>query len=451
MRYLRTLSARIRGIFGGAPADDDVRDELESHVDMQAAEYVRRGMNPAEARRQALAMSGGLTVAREAVRDQRGLPLLESISADVRFALRTLRRSPAYTLVAVATLALGIGANTAIFSVVSGVVLRPLPYPDADRLMYLASTVNGSLAGVSVTDFMDWRRDAHEFTGLAASSTSTTVLTGSGEAAQLSQARVTANAFDVLAIRPILGRAFVAGEDAVSAPRVGVLSEDMWRSRFGGDSSIVGRALVLDGFPTVIVGIAPAAMRWPQRVDIWLTTRFLRERFVAIVPRRAVAERCWSARAACNARERAPRNGRRRPTPCGGRPSAQHKRGCQRRSAAVEHRRRRGKTTLAALGGGRLRAAHCVRECRRPCAWPRRRARAGTGDAHSARRISHENRASNAHGEPVGRAVGGLLGLVVAAVGIKILIAAAPSDLPRLGDTAIDVRSDCVRVSLRLF
>ena len=440
MRSLRTLSARIRGIFGGATSDDDVRDELESHVHMQAAEYVRRGMHPAEARRQALARSGGLTVAREAVRDQRGLPLLESISADVRYALRTLRRSPAYTLVAVATLALGIGANTAIFSVVSGVVLRPLPYPDADRLMYVASMVNGSLAGVSVTDFMDWRRDAHEFTGLAASSTSTTVLTGSGDAAQLSQARVTANAFDVLAIRPILGRAFAAGEDAVSAPRVGVLSEDMWRSRFGGDSSIVGRALVLDGFPTVIVGVAPAAMRWPQRVDIWLTTRFSENdlspssrgaRWLNVVGRLAPRATLESSRREMD--------------------------GVAQRIAALDPRHNTNvgvnvtpllssivgdvkKPLLLLLGAvGFVLLIACANVG--GLALGRVAARAPELAMRTALGASRMRIARQMLTESLlVAAVGGLLGLVVAAVGIKILIAAAPRDLPRLVDTTIDVR-----------
>src|SRR4051794_2848060 len=262
-------------------------------------------MAPIEARRAALAASGGLTAAAESVREQRGLPILETLIADARFALRTLRRSPAYTLVAVATLAIGIGANTAIFSVVSGVLLQPLPYPNADRLMSLQSVLNGSPTSASAPDFVDWRRDARSFASMAAAYSSTTVLTGNGDAVQLSQARVTANAFDVLGVRPILGRAFANGEDQISAPRVGVMSERLWRTRFGGDSTIIGRALTLDGFPTVIVGVAPSSMRWPERVDFWLTTRFTEKdlaqssrgaRYISVVARLASGSSIAGAR-----------------------------------------------------------------------------------------------------------------------------------------------------------
>jgi hypothetical protein len=199
---------------------------------------------------------------------------IDSVVADVRYAVRALRRSPSFTIVAVMTLALGIGANTAIFSVVNGVILRPLSYPEPERLVSVASVINGASVAVSPLDFMDWRRDARSFVGLAASASSETILTGSGRAERLSQARVTANAFDVLSVRPLIGRAFVRGEEAVSAPRVAMLSEGFWQRRFGADSSVVGRSLLFDGFATTIVGIAPASMRWPGPVDVWMTTRF---------------------------------------------------------------------------------------------------------------------------------------------------------------------------------
>src|SRR5258708_38288481 len=143
MKHLRTALARFAALLTGHRADDDaLSEELQAHLDMQTAENVRRGMSRDEARRQAMLASGGLTQGAEAVRDQRGLPWIESIAADIRYALRTLRRSPAFTAVVVITLALGIGANTPIFSVVRGVLLKPLPHRHGQRLVYLPHSLD---------------------------------------------------------------------------------------------------------------------------------------------------------------------------------------------------------------------------------------------------------------------------------------------------------------------
>lgn len=285
MRRVRAFLLRIIGSFRPAP---DYREEMEAHLAMQTDENIRRGMSPIEARRAALLQSGGVTRGVEGVHEQHGLPWLQETLGDVRYAWRALRHNKLYTLVAVSTLALGVGANTAIFSVVNGVVLQPLPYPEPERLVSVQSTIGERVLSASGPDFMDWRRQSRTLGAIAASYTSLheTVLTGSGEPERLSQVRVTANALDVLGVRPLLGRTFAAGEDDRGAPRVALLREDLWTRRFGGDSSIVGRTLTFDGYPTTIIGIVPRWLRWPADADVYMTTRF-EERDLAAAARGA--------------------------------------------------------------------------------------------------------------------------------------------------------------------
>ena len=169
MKHLRAALARIAGVFSKGHADDDLREELRAHLEMETAEYIRRGMDPDEARRRALLASGGLTQAVEAVRDQRGLPWLESIGADIRYATRALRRSGAFTTVVVITLALGIGANTAIFSVAHGVLLKALPHRDGHRLLYLRHShdgLGGANINFSVPEVRDLRSGAPSLGGI---------------------------------------------------------------------------------------------------------------------------------------------------------------------------------------------------------------------------------------------------------------------------------------------
>jgi putative ABC transport system permease protein len=209
MRHIRAALARIAGMFTKHDADDDLRAELQAHIDMETAEYIRRGMSPDQARRKAMLASGGLTQAAEAVHDQRGLPWVESIAADIRYGLRALQHSPAFTLLVVMTLALGIGANTAIFSVVRGVLLKPLPHQEGDRLVYLRQSMDGpsgaSLA-FSVPEVRDIRNGAPSLAGLAEYS-SWTVVHQDGEAAKrMDVGLVTGNYFEVMGLSPVLGR-----------------------------------------------------------------------------------------------------------------------------------------------------------------------------------------------------------------------------------------------------
>jgi predicted permease len=282
--------SRIRGIRrafrlpwrSSAHVKREVDDELRFHLDMKTQELIDAGANPTDARERARAEFGDIDYTRRYLNDtdrarmhlQRRVERSDELRQDVRFAFRQLKRNPGFTIIALLTLALGIGANTAIFSVVRGVLLRNLPYAEPDRVMGIASVFRGHAMTVSPADFNDWRRQSKSFSAMAASEESTVNLTGSGTAERFTQARVSANMFQLLGIRMTLGRAFAPGEDATDAPRVAVLSDGLWRSRFGADPSIVGKSITLDDSPTQVVGVAPPEMRYPSPVDLWLTTRF---------------------------------------------------------------------------------------------------------------------------------------------------------------------------------
>ena len=273
MKHLRSALARIAGLFTGNRADDDMRAELQAHLDMETAEYVRRGMSPDEARRKALIESGGLTQAAEAVRAQRGLPWLESLGADLRYALRSLRHSPAFTTVVVVTLALGIGANTAIFSVVRGVVLKPLPHRDGERLVYLRHSMDGPAGEnvlFSVPEVQDFRDGARSLGGIAEYSPFTFTLRNDTDAVRLSAGLVTGNFFEVMGLDPILGRVTRADDDGPGVTPVMVLTHDYWTRRFAADSTIVGRQLRVDGKSVTVIGVLEPAPYFPDRVDVFL-------------------------------------------------------------------------------------------------------------------------------------------------------------------------------------
>src|SRR6478609_2379480 len=192
--------ARIAGMFTKHRGDDELREELESHLEMETAEYVRRGMRPDAARRQALLASGGVTQAADATRAQRGVPWLESIAADVTYAARALRHGPVFTAVVVLTLSLGIGANTAIFSVVRGVLLKPLPHRDGDRLVYLRHSMDGLGGGeltFSVPEVRDLRNGVPSLAGIAQYSPFAVVHQASEGAVRWSVGLVTGNYFQV--------------------------------------------------------------------------------------------------------------------------------------------------------------------------------------------------------------------------------------------------------------
>lgn len=273
MRQIRALLARLAGMFTKNRADDELKEELQSHLEMETAENIRRGMSPEDARRHALVASGGLTRAVEAVRDRRGLPWLESVAADLRYALRTLRRSPAFTAVVVLTLALGIGANTAIFSVVHAVLLKPLPNRDGDRLLYLRQSADGpgqANISFSVPEVHDLRAGVPSLGGIAEYSPWNLTLLGDNDAVRLDVGLVTGNYFDVMGLSPVLGRLTRPSDDGAGVPPVMVLTHDFWVKRFGGDPAIVGRQVKLDGQSVTVIGVLQPAPFFPDRIDALL-------------------------------------------------------------------------------------------------------------------------------------------------------------------------------------
>jgi putative ABC transport system permease protein len=258
--------------------EPDLDDELRLHRDLLAAEYERRGASPDEAHRQAALTLGGLDQGKESVRDARGFPTLESCVRDVSYAVRLLVKAPAFSLVAVLTLALGIGVNVAIFSIVDAVVLRPLPYPESHRLMAIWETNDSGRITVAPGNLLDYQR-ASSLSGVAGLVAHTRNVTGAEQPETLLAEEVTDNYFAVLGVSPMIGRAFTAHDALPHSPRVVILSEALWRRRFGGDAAVLGHTLLLDGVAHQVVGVMPPSFRSlfdlsSERRSLWLPASY---------------------------------------------------------------------------------------------------------------------------------------------------------------------------------
>ena len=270
MRFIRAAFARLAGLVTGSRSDDDLREELQAHLDMAIAENVRRGMPPDEARRQAMLASGGLTQSAEAVRAQRSLPWIESVVADTKYAFRSLRHSRSFAAVVVITLGLGIGANTAIFSVVRAVLLKPLPHRDGDRLLYLRQSVDGPGGAnilFSVPEIHDLRDGAKSLAGLAEYSPWQVVMQNDHAAERVNVGLVTGNFFDVMGLSPELGRLTRPGDDGPGVPAVMVLTHDYWLRRFAGDRNVLGKQIKLETGVATVIGVLQPAPTFPDRMD----------------------------------------------------------------------------------------------------------------------------------------------------------------------------------------
>lgn len=271
--FLRQSLQRFASFFRRAQLDQDLEAEMASHLELAIEENLRSGMSPAEARRHALIQFGGTQQAKEQHRDSRGILWLEHLLQDTRFALRLLRKSPGFTFVAVFTLALGIGANTAIFSASNTFLRNPISFPEVDRLVMVMNQAPGQTEGwnmVSPADFQDWRAQSHSFEALAAYDWADLNLTGVGEPVKVQGFRVTSNFFDVLRATPLLGRTFATGEDEPGREHEVILSAGLWRRQFASDPKIVDRTVRLDGTPTQIIGVMKDDLRFPQSAELWI-------------------------------------------------------------------------------------------------------------------------------------------------------------------------------------
>src|SRR5437016_1893045 len=262
MFRLENLLARLWNVVRKRRLEQYLHSELQAHLDLLTEENIRRCMNPKEAAHAARREFGGLEQTKELYRERRGLAWIDSGLQDVRFAFRMLFKRPAFTLVAVATLALGIGANTAIFTVVHSVLLQQLPFPKSDRLAIVWSIYgNEGRAPASGPELMAIRERSRLFEDLGGIWAQSGALTGEAEPEQVELGMVTANFLGILGSNPRLGRLFVPGEEGPGAPFVAILSDGLWRRRYGADPRLIGRAVRLNGQPTTIVGVLPAGFK----------------------------------------------------------------------------------------------------------------------------------------------------------------------------------------------
>ncbi len=259
MRRLRAWLLRCAGLFRKEQQSREFVEEIESHLLAHVEDNLRSGMSVEEARRQALIKLGGTQQLKENYQQRRSLPMLETLWSDIRFGMRMLRKNLGFTAVAMVTLALGIGGNTAIFSIVNGVLLNPLPFPQPDRLVTLhESKPNFEQGSISYPNFLDWQKDNRTFSSMAISRRYSFSFTGRGEAEQLNAQFLSADFFPLLGVNPILGRTFTQAEEQPGAGPVAMISEGLWRRKFDGAADVLGKSITLDGRGYTIIGVMPA-------------------------------------------------------------------------------------------------------------------------------------------------------------------------------------------------
>jgi putative ABC transport system permease protein len=301
MSLFRLFSARLHGLLRREAVIGDIDEEMRLHIEMATEENIERGMPPEEARRAALRSFGNLDRLRDVAYGVRGGGFLETSMQDVWYGARVLARNKGFTAVAVLTLALGIGANTAIYSVVNELLLSPLPYADPERIVLLweVSPEGRHQNTVSTANYRSWQEQSRSFEGMAAFVDQRLNLTGTGEPEEIAAQFATPELFRTLGVKPVLGRDMTP-EDVANVPRAVLVSHGFWRRRLGGDPGAIGKSILLNALPVTVIGVLPAGFQWHIRqvsgtgkpAEIWVPLLLstdpsrMRGRFLSVVARR---------------------------------------------------------------------------------------------------------------------------------------------------------------------
>jgi putative ABC transport system permease protein len=272
MSWARVVTARLRGLFAHERLERELDDEVRFHLRMQIEDNVKAGMNPQEARYSALRSFGGIEPMKESYRERRALALIETTGQDIRYAVRTLRKSPGFTITSVVTLALAIGANTAMFSVVNAVLLRPLPYRSPQQLAMLWTEIPNQRVREGRSAYLNieqWRSQSKTFADMAFFDPLSATLTSAAEAEHISVCRTSPNLFPLLGVPPLLGRTFSVRE-AAERQRLALISYRFWQTHFGGSHEAIGASIEIDGQSSRIIGILPASFAVGDiNADVW--------------------------------------------------------------------------------------------------------------------------------------------------------------------------------------
>ncbi|MEP6835738.1 MAG: ABC transporter permease [Gemmatimonas sp.] len=274
MRLLRAIWFRLRAALQPAQINAEFDDELRYHIERETAENIKRGLSASEARRMAMAQFGGVEKFKEELRDERAMRWMSDISLDVRHGFRLLRKESLFSAAVIGTLALGIGATSTIFTIVNAVLLQSLPYPEANRIVSLSESRKGEDRGrAGQKAYRIWNESTRSFSAMALYGYTSATLTGTGEPTDINGATTSASFFSVLGARVAFGRVYTAEENLPGSAPVIVISNGMWKSQFGGDSTILNRAIMLNGTAMTVIGVMPPGFGTPWQAKYWTPLR----------------------------------------------------------------------------------------------------------------------------------------------------------------------------------